>query len=189
MRSMQNERVALAQENQGDNTPCTTLQDEIDALTQHVQARANTMNKKRCTCNDRAQWIARGRQQALRRVTSRLLARGAAYVSRYTLYLALQKYLDCLDKYRIDASEKKHARGPRNGLPLARWQAEGKAHERGSLVPSPVLFRLVLLAACVTRCHWMAKLWCLCVAEVVLMEMCSSKQQASKGDDCDADDS
>ncbi len=87
------------------------------------------MNKKRCTCNERDHWIARGRQRVLRRVTSRLQAIGAAYVSSYTLYLALQEYLNCLDKCCSDADEEKHAAGPRNGLPLARWQAEGEAHE------------------------------------------------------------
>ncbi len=39
MKSMQNERFALAQENHGDKTPCTTLQDETGAFIQHLQAR------------------------------------------------------------------------------------------------------------------------------------------------------
>ncbi len=129
MRSTQHDCLALVQENQSAESSCTTLQGEVDALIQCLQTRAKHMNKKRRTRNDRAHWIARGRQQALRCVSVRLFALEATYVASYTLYLALQEYLDCLGKYWIDAEEERQAVEPRNGLPIEQWKAEGEAYE------------------------------------------------------------
>src|SRR5579875_925308 len=58
----------------------------------------------------------------------------AASLTSYTLYLALQDYLACLDKWCIDAQEERQTRGPRNGLPLEQWRAEGEAQELPKIV-------------------------------------------------------
>ena len=84
-----------------------TLQGEVDALIQSLQIRENKINKKRSTRNDRVHWITRGRQQALRQVSTRLLAIEAASVTSYALYLALREYLACLEKCCMDVQEER----------------------------------------------------------------------------------
>ena len=129
MRSTQNNRLAFVQDNQGS----ATFQGDVSALIQSLQTREKKVNKKCHACNDRTSWIARGRQQALRQVSTRLVAIGTAFTTSYTLYLALQEYLGCLDKCGIDAEEERHALGPRKRWPIEQWKAEGEAQELPSI--------------------------------------------------------
>ena len=130
MRSTQNTSLTLIQKKQEN----MTLQGEVDALIQSLQIRENQGNKKRSTRNDRVHWITRGRQQALRQVSTRLLAIEAASVTSYALYLALREYLACLEKCCVDVQEEYHAARPRKGLPIEQWKAEGEAQELPRIV-------------------------------------------------------
>jgi hypothetical protein len=130
MRSTQNTRLAPIQKKQEN----VTLQSEVDALIQSLQIRENKRNKKRSTRNDRVHWITRGRQQALRQVSTRLLAIEAASVTSYALYLALREYLTCLEKCCVDVQEERSAARPRKGLPIEQWKAEGEAQELPRIV-------------------------------------------------------
>jgi hypothetical protein len=134
MKNIQTDRCIVARKRPGSELPCLTLQDEVNALIQDLRGKANKLNKKRRTCSDRAHWIARGRQRALWRVSAQLHAIEAASLTSYTLYLALQDYLACLDKWCIDVQEERQTRGPRNGLPLEQWRAEGEAQELPKIV-------------------------------------------------------
>ncbi|HEU5375884.1 MAG TPA: hypothetical protein VFV38_10625 [Ktedonobacteraceae bacterium] len=133
MRSTQNNSPVLAQQNQRGEVS-TILQGQVDALCRSLQARVNSLNKKRRSLDDRVHWVTRGRQQALRRVSAHLWAIEAASLSSYTLYLMLQEYLACLNKWGIDAEEERQARGPQNGFPLEQWKAEGEARELPRMV-------------------------------------------------------
>ncbi len=125
MRSTQNNRLALVQDNRGGET----FQGDISALIQSLQAREKKVNKKCHARNNRTYWIARGRQQALWQVSARLVAIGTTFTTSYTLYLALQEYLACLDKYCIDVEEERHALRSRRRWPIEQWKAEGEAQE------------------------------------------------------------
>lgn len=137
MKRTQNNSLALMQE----KPVGMTLQGDIDALIRSLQVREHTMYKKRRTRNDRVHWITRGRQLALRQVSARLFVIRAASLTTYTLYLALQEYLLCLDKYCIDAEEERRAVVPRNGFPIEQWKAEGETQELPRIVR--VLSRIV----------------------------------------------
>lgn len=134
MRSTQNESFVLARKKKREGIACPALQGDVAALVQSLQARADTLNTKRRSLNDCVHWIARGRQQALRRVSAHLSAIETAYHSSYTLYLALQEFLACLGKWCIDVEEERQTRGPRNGLPLEQWKAVGEARELPRIV-------------------------------------------------------
>jgi hypothetical protein len=109
------------------------LQEEVNALIQSFHARANSLNKKRCSLNERAHWITRGRQRALRRISAQLWTIRKASISSYILYLALQDYLACLEKYAVDVEEEKGT--PVIGIyPVKQWKAEGEARELPRIV-------------------------------------------------------
>ncbi len=133
MRSTQNGSRVLARKKQEREISCTSLQESVDELIESLQGRAESLNKKRCTLDDRLHWMTRGRQQTLRRASTHLRAIGAASLSSYTLYLALQDYLACLEKYEVDVEEEKSA--PVIGIwPVEQWKAEGEAQELSRIV-------------------------------------------------------
>ncbi len=105
-----------------------TIQEAVLDLRAYLQIRAGNIQKKRSTCDDRAYWKTRGRQQLLWRVSAHLRAMQAEYTSSYTLYLALKEYLDyCLEKCVLDVEEGKHP--VRTGLAIQQWKAQGEAQE------------------------------------------------------------
>jgi hypothetical protein len=107
-----------------------TIQEAVLDLKAYLQIRAGNIQKKRSTCDDRAYWKTRGRQQILWRVSAHLRAMQAEYTSSYTLYLALKEYLDyCLEKCVLDVEEEKHPVRTRTGLAIRQWKAQGEAQE------------------------------------------------------------
>jgi hypothetical protein len=127
MHSKQNGQILLTQEKSHEcEIPAQAVQEAIVLLSQRLQARANTM-QKRCHTNDRAYWKMRGQQRILRAVAGNLREISTQPATAYVLFLALKDYLGCLEKYAVDAEEEKRAACPGNGLPMQQWKAEGEA--------------------------------------------------------------
>jgi hypothetical protein len=102
------------------------VQKDIVRLSQRLQARANSI-QKRCRTNDRAYWKTRGQQRILRAVAGHLREICAQPSTAYVLFLVLKDYLGCLEKYAVDAEEEKRAARPGNDLSMQQWKSEGEA--------------------------------------------------------------
>jgi hypothetical protein len=131
MKKTQNNHLPLNHQKGGEGMPSAeTIQKDLHRLSQRLQARARSMQKKGSTLNERAYWKTQGRLQILWRVSALLHTMQTAYPSPYACYLALKEYLDyCLEKCDIDAQEESDATSSHNTHTAQQWKAEGEAQE------------------------------------------------------------
>lgn len=92
-----------------------TLQDQVNDLIKRIRARSDRLNQ--LYGRDRERWVARGRRATLGRATQCLRS-----MPKSDLYSALQEYLNCLDKWSVDAEERYEEQ-------IENWKAEGEAKE------------------------------------------------------------
>jgi hypothetical protein len=116
------QRHFLEQQQVEDKQP---LHHEVRRLIRQLEIHAGKLNKRRCSTNEQTHWQARGQQEMLRRASAHLRRICAHHNSISTLSLALKDYLGCLEKYEIDAEEKKRSPAPGKKRSVQQWQAEG----------------------------------------------------------------
>ena len=105
------------------------LRATLERLRKRLEARANTLNKRRRTRRARAHWQTRGRQEFLRSVSRHLRELCVKYDTFSTLYPAFKDYLRCLEKYEVDVEEERKAQASYSRWPIQQWRAEGASRE------------------------------------------------------------
>lgn len=120
-----------------DEASASPLQSDLDALIHSLRAKVSILDKKRCTQNEQAYWIIRGRQKALQRVALQLqsLRRQPNAVTSYMFYLILREFIECLNKCCIE-EEGQHARATKSGYSVEQWKDEGEMQELRNIARS-----------------------------------------------------
>jgi hypothetical protein len=108
-----------------------TLRADVVRLSAQEEDRAESLIKQRCTRNERLHWQTRGRQALLRQAATHLLKLADIYRTEYTLFLALEDYLGCLEKYVVDEEPCRPMMN--RDSPIMQWKREGVARELSKL--------------------------------------------------------
>ena len=80
-----------------------TLHTMLTQLSERLKTSASVLNRRRLTTNERLYWQTCGRQYLLRSVARHLHELDVRHSTSRGLFLALQDYLRCFEKYEIDA--------------------------------------------------------------------------------------